>query len=307
MEQGEIPVEVGNKAVNPKPSSLIQGELRLNNAQASISALANHQVLEEDKKEQPLAKKEFVYNDEGKINDIKFLQNGQRATLKSVLPGSYTIEHTHYTQEKDKRGWGGVADEYHNKLSVNDMSDDTEPRFNLRLLHEAGHMFDYTSHKVDYRELQKAKVIAAIRKNIFNSKGSIKYTDKIEWKTLKLCQRIIKKNAWRFTYEDIEEINQAYHEALTQNYSIEDFLLQGFEEGEKYWRLNAMLKVMQERNAWANAVKAIRRLKEQGITVFNGTEEELREAVKWPLWTYEMNVGVDLSPTDRHFIKLKET
>jgi hypothetical protein len=63
------------------------------------------------------------------------------------------------------------------------------------------------------------------------------------------------------------------------------------------------LKVQRERNAWANALHALRELKRQGINVFSGTKQDLFQEIDHALMTYEFTEGERLSTKDRHFTK----
>src|SRR5947209_4341009 len=142
-----MPEGVSTEQLLVQPSEQAQNQAAVQEPgtlQQEVHALADSLVSEQKTSDTP-AQRERIFDEQGKIVDIAFTQNGKKATLKSVLPGTYTIEIIHDEKANSK------AYKKANKISVN-ASNGRD--FNLVLLHEAGHMVDYQRNQSQYQKLE---------------------------------------------------------------------------------------------------------------------------------------------------------
>jgi hypothetical protein len=292
-EQGisALAEQSGSKA---SPLAVLQQELHI---------LANNSVPSgESEQNQQVATRENVYGEHGTITDVLFHQNGKSVNLKRLLPGTYTIEITHDEQARSE------ADEEENKITVNDSpQESSRNEFNLALLHEAGHMVDNRSNKDTYQLSKKDVTIAKLKGGLLYSKLlDVSDGKNLVPQTLIWAQKLIEAERANFTPEQLEEITKAVGETsqyVTEAHPAEE--IAQMKDAQDMLKKNIYTKrsVQKERNAWANALHALRELKRQGITVFAGTKQELFQTIDRALGTYEFFDGENLLPTDRHFIK----
>ena len=115
------------QAKPPNPEDFRNVTLRYEEVEAiqqEVHALADSFV-PEHRTSDPPAQRESVFDEQGKIVDIAFTQNGKKATLKSVLPGSYTM--------KSERKEGGKVQGHAHYYDGNyvTLEEPDEPKTNL--------------------------------------------------------------------------------------------------------------------------------------------------------------------------------
>ncbi len=263
--------------------------------QQEVHTLAKNS-LPEIEQDQQVATRENVYDEHGNIIDVLFHQNSKSINLKSLLPGSYTIE---ISQDKPSKAY-----KKENKIRVNAAN---ERDFNVRLLHEAGHMVDFQTNQREYQQVEKEALNARLNELLLTSK-IIEVTDggTLLPQTLSLCQKIAEEEKANLTDEDSEEITKTYKQSyqyLTAQHALEELSQERDRQHTLLLRSSTIGEVTMERNAWKNALVALRELQQQGITTFAGTRKELLQTIDRALGSYEYLSGKNLLATDRHFTR----
>ncbi len=265
-------------AVLPQPGTL----------SSEIYAVIGSSISEQRTSTSP-AQREAMLNEGGKIIDIAFTQNGERATLKSVLPGSYTIE----INRTEKSHPGGTEHFAQNYLTLNEPEEpDTTGETNLILLHEAGHMLDNANNRSTYFPLEKMAWLAnpkmdlaRVRKYCLTNGDSL-----VPEEYIQNIRADLELGRNQFTPEEFQEIIQDFERSAVEicaNNSLEDLSQLEKDQYKSKMESGAKADVSKERNAWAHALKAMRKLSQQGINIFTGTREELHTLIDGSLGSYE--------------------
>lgn len=252
-----------------------------------------------------LASYEYIFDEQNHIVDIRFRQLSASTTLKEVLPGSYTIKTTHYSQKDcdDVPERYGSYQCFEDILSFNECSDPVEQaRVNVTLLHEAGHAMDeYTTHAlsldgtVDLLERHVTFRMIELKKEAILQEREIPAEDASILREVIATQTTLPplEREWLLQWFSTLSATVNQHSTLEE--------LSQFEQAQKKHLLEKMdvLERKHERTAWAHALYALRTLRKKGINLYIGTSVDLFDSIDKALRSRHAFYAMDNTPTPR--------
>lgn len=248
----------------------------------------------EERPRTPLVK-EFVRDEQGRIVDIVFTQQGKEAKLKSVLPGSYeivfdeTAPDPEYKPDKDQV----VINKSHY-----DGSSDKE---NMELLHEAGHAVNEAINGTVFKNLIMRLQIAQLKYDLARLAlhiGPDKLAEAPASELLEMRLGVVLPQTDLAHYAD--NFMRSY-QFLVDNPSEEKTKQYMQTQRERLVKLRTKYTHISERGAWVYAIKdGLFGLRGQGISLYTGTRQELFYQVNNSLLAHTIKFPIHV--TDKYFI-----
>lgn len=246
-----------------------------------------------------LATREFVFDPEGNVIDIKFFQNGKEKSLRSVLPGTYKIVFQSHSEPDNKHTQQkhayydviqdvvGIDPEAHDEDGRAVFANDSER--NIVLLHETGHALDDDKNKLQYQKLRSDLSLSEAKMEI--SECCEKKPAERQAKLLKIRNELLRRKPL-LAPEDFAGMMKEFYGFAAQLSTIDNYQM------EDYWtplydqqRQNAAtVDYLAEMGAWRNTLTAVIELRKDGINPYDGTNDMLFDLIgsAEKLGSYEM-------------------
>lgn len=243
----------------------------------------------------PIATRKYI-EDSGKIIDVEFTANGKSVRLKEILPGNYTFVITHFTKAEVDERPALIANHQPDTgvITINEGGFEKESDINLSILHEAGHNLDHNSSFQSYHDLQRKKCMTFLQ---MMAHGEAR--DYEEMKIRPLEEKLEAMLNWRkqikqysrwFGKEEMVEIEKEYEQFcidLLKQQDQKQIMTRFLELNKEYSRAELIIMIREERGAWANALRAMKKLDNMGINIIGFDQKDTIKAVEAALATKE--------------------
>lgn len=172
----------------------------------------------------------------------------------------------------------------------------SEGNRNLVLLHEAGHAVDETRHMELYEQQRVTEGKLRMRAMLGMMRSS---RPQLPQDAVNYCVQKLEEDRETYTDEQIAEIRtdldnasqELSHTELTED-QVDKYIVASL---EGYFETMAARQTQEERNAWANALRALRSLRKQGVDLYPDTPDQMFAFMRRTLSTHQESLQQKLS------------
>lgn len=243
----------------------------------------------------PIASRKYIEDSE-KIVDVEFADNGKSVRLKEIMPGNYSFVITHFTKKEVDERPSLIANHQPDTgvITINEGGFEKESDINLSILHEAGHNLDHISSFDSYHDLQRKKCTTFLQMMAHGEARNYKELEmrqpEEKMKAMLNWKKQIKQYSRWFKPEEIVEIENEYQQfciELLKQQDQKQIVTRFLELNREYGEADLIIKIREERGAWANALRAMRKFEDMGINIIGFDQKDTIKSVEAALATKE--------------------
>lgn len=277
-------------------------EIRMTNNQVDNFAHNKQTIIRNIQKDlhplnevKPIASRKYIEDSE-KIVDVEFTANGKSIRLKEIMPGNYSFAITHFTKKEVDERPSLIANHQPDTgvITINEGGFEKESDINLSILHEAGHNLDHNSSFQSYHDLQRKKCTTFLQMMAYGEARNYEEMEirppKEKMEAMLNWKKQIKQYSKWFKQDEIMEIENEYQQfciELLKQQDQKQILSRFLELNKEYGEADLIIKIREERGAWANALRAMKKLESIGINIIGFDQKDTIKAVEAALATKE--------------------
>ncbi len=231
-----------------------------------------------------LATREFIYDPDGNVIDMKFSQDGKERSLRSLLPGGYKVVFQSHNEpgSKHTQQMPAYYDLIQDVVGIDPEAREedgqavfaTDSEQNIILLHETGHAVDDEKNKQQYQKLRRDVSLSEAKMNVCEC--CEKKPAERQAQLLVIRNELLQRRPL-LTPEDFAGMMKEFYGFAAQlstidNYQMEDYWPSLFDQQRQK---AASADYLAEMGAWRNTLAAVIELRQSGINPFDGTNDEL--------------------------------